>query len=238
MKFLSLVILFLCSFLSYANSSLPSNPHIAIEGKAKVDAMPDIAIISFEVRSHKATSLEAKKEIDEKVNKFLSGLNDFGIDESNISASSISTEPHYTYLIGEPKSDGFDASRNLKVTLKNINKLSSFVDFALKSKINELQNIELTSSKIANFKKQVNELAIQNAKEKGASLAKAFGAKLGKIYSINTYKESSKYGYGRNGVVVEYFNGPRVRLNKPGKYLQENITFSASINVVFDLDVK
>lgn len=237
MKILSLVLLISFSFLSSANSSLPNNRHIAIEGKAEVNAIPDMAVIMFEISKNNQTSLEAKQEIDSIVNNFLEGIAAFGIKESDISASGISTTQNFTYVENEPKPDGFSASRNLEVTLRDINKLSSFVDFALKNEINELRRIKLTSSKSDALKKKVNELAIKNAKEKGDSLAKAFGANLGKIYSINALSEDSNYGYGNKGKLIERFNASMITVNKPGKYLQENITFSASINVVFDLDV-
>jgi len=237
MKLLSLALLISFSFISSANSSLPNNRHIAIEGKAEVNAIPDMAVIMFEISKNNQTSLDAKQEIDSIVNNFLEGVAKFGINESDISASGISTSQNYVYVENEPKPDGFIASRNLEVTLKDIDKISSFIDFALKNEINELQRIILASTKSEILKKRVNELAIKNAKEKGDSLAKAFGANLGKIYSINALSEDSNYGYGNNGKLIEHFNSPMITVNKPGKYLQENITFSASINVVFDLDV-
>jgi uncharacterized protein YggE len=238
MKILSMVLLISLSFLANANSSLPNNRHIAVEGAAQLTAIPDLAIISFDVRSTNATSLEAKQNIDERVNNFLAGLKDFGLDESDVSASSISTSQHYTFDEGQEKIEGFDASRSLEVTLKDIKKLSSFVDFALKLKIDELNRIKLSSSKASELKKQANELAIINAKEKGNNLAKAFGASLGKIYSINSNSENSRYQYGGKGTIVEQFNGSMITANKPNSYLQENITFSATINVVFDLEVE
>jgi uncharacterized protein YggE len=236
MKLLSLVLLISFSFISSANSSLPNNRHIAIEGLAEINAIPDMAVIMFEISKNNQTSLGAKQEIDSIVTNFLGGVAKFGINESDISASGISITQNFTYVENEPKPDGFIASRNLEVTLKNIKKLSSFVDFALKSEINELRRIELASSKSDILKKKVNELAIENAKDKGESLAKAFGANLGKIYSINALNEDSNYGYGSKGKIVEHFN--MITVNKPNAYLQENITFSASISVVFDLDVK
>ena len=238
MKVATIVTLILISFSSLANSSLPNNRHIVIEGKAEITAIPDIAIISFEVSKQSPTSLKAKKEIDKVINTFLEGVSQFGISETDISASSISTEQDYKYVNNEPVANGFSASRDIEVTLKNINQLSSFIDFALENKVNILHRITLASSKSEELEVQVNKQAILNAKEKAKSLAEAFGARLGDIYSINTLSENSNHGYGIEAIVVENFNGSRATMNKPGKFLQERITFSASIHVVFDLDVK
>ncbi len=114
------------------------------------------------------------------------------------------------------------------------------MDFALSVQIDEIRNIELKASQADKLKDEVNALAVKNAKEKGSSLANAFDAKLGKIYSINSTSNNKRNRYGANSD-IERIEVTGSRMNKPsspGRYLQENIVFSASVSVVFDLDVK
>ncbi|MCL1091364.1 SIMPL domain-containing protein [Shewanella profunda] len=241
MKFLSIITLLVIPFLSFANSSLPNNRHIAIVGSAQLEAKPDIAVIYLKVESLKAESVDAKLDVDERVNNFLDGLAKFNVNEENVSASSISTEPHYSYSKDDKEElDGYTAHRNLKVTLNDIQNINSFVNFALDVKINEIRNIELRSSKAETLQKEVIALAVKNAKENGNSYAQAFDAKLGKIYSINSAENQSYDRYGANDYIEKIVvTGSRLgKPAQPGKYLQENIVFSASINVVFDLEVK
>lgn len=241
MKFLSIITLLGFSFLSFANTSLPNNRHISVVGSAQLKVIPDIAVIFLDVESLKTLSLEAKKDVDDRVNNFLDGLEQFNIDEENISASSISTEPHYSYTKNNKQElDGYTAHRNLKVTLKDIKYLNDFMDFALSVKINKIHNIEFKSSKAIALKDEVNALAVKNAKEIGSSLANAFDAKLGKIYSINSSSNKTQNRYGANSNIERIaLSGSRINNpSRPGKYLQENIVFSASISVVFDLEVK
>jgi uncharacterized protein YggE len=69
------------------------------------------------VESEQKTSLDAKKDVDERVNNLLDGLDDFGVDEENVSASNISTEVRRTYNRGEQdKIEGYIARRTLKIT--------------------------------------------------------------------------------------------------------------------------
>ena len=71
------------------------------------------------------------------------------------------------------------------------------------------------------------------------SLANAFDADLGQIYSINANSNSSVYRYGANrDAEMVQMSAMKGAAPKPGRYLQENIKFSASISVVFDLEVK
>ena len=240
MKSLSLLFTLIFSSLSIANSDVPNNRHISITGEAQLSAKPDIAVISFEVESFQPSSLDAKKDVDTRVNNLLDGLVSFDIDENDISASSISTEPNYRYSRDDKKElDGFTAYRKIKVTLNDLKNLNSFMDFALSVKIDEIDSIKFKSSKMSSLKDEVIALAVSNAKEKGESLANAFGAKLGKIYSINSTATNRSYRYGANSdvEVIEVTGVRDSQPNRTGKYLQANIVLKSSISVVFDLDV-
>ncbi len=239
MKYIIISALLTFSCLSHANNSLPNNRHIAVTGTAQLQAKPDLALISFEVESTQQQSLAAKKDTDSRVNEFLGGLSRFGINEDNVSASSLSTQPVYDYDDnGKQQLKGYSATRRLKVTLRDLSKLNELMDFALNVHIDEIANIQLKSSDEEAIKDEVNALAVKNAKDKGKSLANAFGAKLGQIYSINSNSNNSYDRYGANSDVERIVVTGSLRKSKePGRYLQENIVFTSSINVVFDLVV-
>lgn len=234
MKAFLLFILLSFSVSILANSPLPNNRHISVSGEAQLEAKPDSAIISLEVESTQKESIDAKKEVDNRINKLLDGLSKFAIKEEDVSASRINTQPDYDYQGRERVLKGYQANRTVKISLNNIDKLNELLDFALSVQINQIQNIELKSTNEKALQDEVNALAVKNAKQKGSSLAQAFDAKLGKIYSINSASSHMRSRYGANHD-VERIQVTGVRLNKPGKYLYENIVFSANINVVFDL---
>jgi len=238
MKIFIYLILLCTSTLAFANSSLPNNRHIAVTGNAEMMAMPDIAVVHLNVESNQKTSLDAKKDVDERVNNLLDGLGDFGVDEDNVSASNIATEIRYSHNRDDRgKIEGYIARRSLKVTLNNIDKLNAFMDFALKVKINAIRNIELKSSNEKQLQQEVNALAVADAKSKGKSLANAFAAKLGAIYSINASSNQNFHRYGANNDGYEMSSRMADSNAKPGRYLQENIVFSSAISVVFDLEL-
>ena len=231
------LLLSFCSF-TFANNSLPTHRHISVTGTAELMTMPDIAVLHLNVESEQKTSLEAKKEVDLRVNNLLDGLVDFDINEDNVSASNISTEIRRSYNRGEQDTiEGYIARRTLKVTLNNIDKLNAFMDFVLSVKINAIRNIELKSSNEKNLQQEVNALAVSNAKSKGKSLANAFDAELGAIYSINASSNQSYHRYGANNEGYKMRSSMADSAAKPGRYLQENIVFSATIDVVFDLEL-
>ncbi|HEA17232.1 MAG: SIMPL domain-containing protein [Pseudoalteromonas prydzensis] len=223
-----------------ANTALPANRHIAVIGEAQLKAKPDIAVINLEVESLQGSSLDAKKDVDNRINSFLAGISNFNIDETNVSASTINTQPSYSYSENDKQQlEGYIANRSIKVTLTDIKRLNALLDFALSVKVDAIKSIELKSSAAKTLKEQVNVLAVSDAKEKAISLAKAFGARLGGIYSINSATNNSFNRYGENQAIERIVvTGNRAQqFASPGKYLQENIIFSASVSAVFDLEL-
>ena len=238
MKLFTCILLLGFSSFTFANNSLPTHRHISVTGSAELMAMPDIAVIHLNVESEQKTSLDAKKEVDQRVNNLLDGLANFGVNEDSVSASNLSTEIRRTYNRGEQdKIEGYIARRTLKVTLHDIDKLNAFMDFSLSVKINAIRNIELKSSDEKKLQQEVNALAVSNAKSKGKSLANAFDAELGAIYSINASSNQSHHRYGANNEAYKMRATMADSAAKPGRYLQENIVFSATIDVVFDLEL-
>ena len=233
----SLLLLVLCTSSVMAATSLPDNRHIVVKGEAVVRTAPDMANITLEFESVKAESLQAKQQVDTQVNKLLAGLSNFSIDEKSISAGRIFVEPNMRYDENDNLAkDGFRATRKLKVSLKQLSLLDGFLNFALKVGVNQIEQIQLLSTKASNYEQVALNKAVVNAKQQGSSLASAFEAKLGRVYSIQSQEVGSHFGYGSNNNIEQIMvTGSRINAVPEGKYLQELITFRASVNVVFDL---
>lgn len=233
----SLLLLVLCTSSVMAATSLPDNRHIVVKGEAVVRTAPDMANITLEFESVKAESLQAKQQVDTQVNKLLAGLSNFSIDEKSISAGRIFVEPNMRYDENDnPAKDGFRATRKLKVSLKQLSLLDGFLNFALKVGVNQIEQIQLLSTKASDYEQVALNKAVVNANQQGSSLASAFEAKLGRVYSIQSQEVGSHFGYGSNNNIEQIMvTGSRINAVPEGKYLQESITFRASVNVVFDL---
>lgn len=232
--------LVLCSSSAMAATSLPDNRHIVVKGEAVVRTAPDRADITLEFEAVKAESVQAKQQVDAQVNELLAGLNKFSIDQKSISAGRIFVEPNMRYDENDNQvKDGFRATRKVKVSLKKLSLLDGFLNFALKVGVNQIDQIQLLSTKASDYEQAALDKAVANAKQQGSSLASAFEAKLGRVYSIQSQEIGSHFGYGSNTNIERIMvTGSRINTVPEGKYLQESITFRASVNVVFDLVVE
>ncbi|WP_462180324.1 SIMPL domain-containing protein [Pseudoalteromonas gelatinilytica] len=233
----SLLLLVLCTSSAMAATSLPDNRHIVVKGEAVVRTAPDRADITLEFEAVKAESVQAKQQVDAQVNELLAGLNKFSVDEKSISAGRIFVEPNMRYDENDNQvKDGFRATRKVKVSLKKLSLLDGFLNFALKVGVNQIEQIQLLSTKASDYEQAALDKAVANAKQQGSSLASAFEAKLGRVYSIQSQEVGSHFGYGSNSNIERIMvTGSRINAVPEGKYLQESITFRASVNVVFDL---
>ena len=214
----SLLPLVLCTSSAIAATNLPDNRHIVVKGEAVVRTAPDRADITLEFETVKAESVQAKQQVDEQVNKLLAGLNKFSVDEKSISAGRIFVEPNMRYD-------------------ENDNQVKDgFLSFGLKVGVNQIEQIQVLASKASDYEQAALDKAVANAKQQGSSLASAFEAKLGRVYSIQSQEVGSHFGYGSNTNIERIMvTGSRINTVPEGKYLQESITFRASVNVVFDL---
>ncbi|WP_343223052.1 SIMPL domain-containing protein [Pseudoalteromonas sp. TB64] len=195
MKLITTIFLTLFPLITFANSSLPANRHITVQGTAEILVEPDMANISFEVISTKDTLLEAKRDVDNRVNSLIKGADKFGIEQGDIFISGLTS--HVNNMIGietgTVSGERYLARKKIKVTLKDIKKTNDFINFAQSVKINNVIEIESLSSEGSKLEAKATQAAIDNAKAKGSMLAKAFGAELGEVYSINSTANHQKY---------------------------------------------
>lgn len=239
MKKLIVFAALLISAHTFANTPLPNHRHIAITGHGEVRVSPDMAKLHLHVENTQKSSQSAKQHVDESVNKLLAGLNKFGITSDHINASRISTSPHYQYDRTQNKNvlKGYIARRDITLTLKDLDKLNELMDYVLSVKVNQIRNVELLASNETELTQQALTKAIEDAKESGAALARSFKAKLGDIYSINVQSNAPDF---RPMPQMEHkmMMSADAGGNQSGQYLHDELTFKASINVVFDLKVR
>ena len=241
MKNILLLLLLATSFSVMAESNFPDNRHIQIEGTGSVAAKPDRFQITFDITSIKDTSCNASLEVDNTVAKFLAGLSILNIKDENVTATNLSLETDYTYTEDDEEMiSGYIAYRTITVVVPQIKPLNDFMEFLLSLGIDEVNDIEPMSSDIKKYQAMATKKAVEDAKAKGQILASAFGAKLGKVYSINASLYDSEYDYISTEDIVHIVKSETATGDDkiPKKYLEATINYSSTISVIFDLKVR
>ena len=233
MKKLLFLVLLLTISACNANQETTISREISTTGYAEVKAKPDQAIVDVTAKALLSTSAEANQEVNRQVNRFLEALNKLGIKQKDIVASSIHLNPRYEHRgNGERQFSGYEASRNLQITLHQLDQIGQVLDLSLASGLNTINNVRYISSKESELIAKAHQLAIENSKQKAAYLAKAYGAELGPIKSINYHSNQPvPYAETRDSMQPALMRTSA----SPAVYLPDDITFTDQIQVVFEL---
>ncbi|MEL2242778.1 oxidative stress defense protein [Leclercia adecarboxylata] len=212
-------------------SELPDSPHIVTSGTASVDAAPDIATLAIEVNVAAKDAATAKKQADDRVAQYLSFLEQNAVGKKDINSANLRTQPDYDYKDGKSILKGYRAVRTVEVTVRQLDKLNSLLDGALKAGLNEIRSVSLGVAQPEKYKDEARKAAIDDAVRQAQQLAAGFNSKLGPVYSVRYH-------------VSNYQPSPMVRMMKAeaapvsaqDTYEQPTIQFDDQVDVVFQLE--
>ena len=230
-KVIALAALMGISGMAAQANELPDGPHIVTSGTASVDAVPDIATLAIEVNVAAKDAATAKKQADERVAQYISFLELNQIAKKDISSANLRTQPDYDYQDRKSILKGYSAVRTVEVTLRQLDKLNSLLDGALKAGLNEIRSVSLGVAQPDAYKDKARKAAIDNAIHQAQELANGFNRKLGPVYSVRYH-------------VSNYQPSPMVRMMKADAapvsaqetYEQAAIQFDDQVDVVFQLE--
>lgn len=159
-----------------------------VSGEGKVTVVPDTGIIDVGISSNHSTVKAAQDQANTVINNITSALRELDIDAKDIKTNNYSVYPQYDYNPGSVpgRITGYQVNANLTVTVRELDKINQVVDSATTNGANTIGGIQLTvdESKQKELMQQARELAVNEAREKAESLARAAGITLGKIVNV------------------------------------------------------
>ena len=209
---------------------------ISTNGFGEVKVKPNMAVINLCVRAHHQSGKAAKQDVDDRVNNFLAVLKKIGIREKDIVASSLRVSPRYEHYSGSRQFKGYEATRTLTVTLYELSDLTDVMDKALENRLEGIDQISYDHSEADKYQAQAHQLAIENSKTKARALAAAYDTALGPVITINYHHRNPVYG-GMKAEMSDSVAAVAMSRSQPGTYIADELVFSDSIQVSFDLIV-
>lgn len=209
---------------------------IAVSGMAEQEVAPDMAYIDvgINVRADDAeTARTQEAQIASQIRRALLGLAITGNDLQNTS--------YYLYQEykvdrnGVRTADKYVLDSSIKVTVKDLDKLSQVIDNVVDAGATNISNITYALSTQNIIQRQLLATAVENARDKAAVVANAGSRTLGNMLSadINSFDGGTIVAYGANKLrsttnLAE--DGVATKLS-PGK-----IKLNARVQVVFSLN--
>ncbi|MAT50878.1 MAG: hypothetical protein CMK32_06820 [Porticoccaceae bacterium] len=210
----------------------PEGRTLTTSGQGELRVQADQAVITMQVETQSPSASEAKTTVDGRVNALLEALSKSAVSRDDIVASTLRISPSFDYRDRQRVFTGYQASRDIVITLKNLDSLNGILDDAVESGVNQISQIQLTSSKEDQYLQQVRDLAIEDSKAKSRLLAEAYGARLGPIRTIR-YQSVRPLPMVKAEMSMD--SARLSAASEGGQYLHDEITFRDNIDVVYDL---
>ena len=200
------------------------------QGVVRVDA--NRAAIHMQISTINKSATSAKQTVDQTINRALSAMEKLGISKDQLVASTIRLVPSYEYSNRERIFSGYQAIRELTVTLNKLPLLDKVLESATAAGVNNVLSIQLQSSQEEELKTRARKLAIEDSKRKADELATAYGAELGNVHTIQYHSNTPI-------VMQEMAAGSAMLRAAPdqagGQYLHDKIEVTDQVQVVFEL---
>ena len=210
---------------------------IAVSGMAEQEVAPDMAYIDvgINVRADNAeTARTQEAQIASQIRRALLGL---AITDNDLQNTSYYLYQEYKVdRNGVRTADKYVLDSSIKVTVKDLDKLSQVIDNVVKAGATNISNITYALSTQNIIQRQLLATAVENARDKAAVVANAGSRTLGNMLSadINSFDGGTIVAYGANNKLRSTTNlaedGVSTKLS-PGK-----IKLNARVQVVFSLN--
>ncbi|HEV7331213.1 MAG TPA: SIMPL domain-containing protein [Flavisolibacter sp.] len=184
---------FVCLFPVLLACNAANEPNtINVTGQGKIKVVPDMVELSLRAYSVKPAMKDAVTETQAAVNEIIGVCRKYVVDPSDIKVSSISTNKAYEYRNGKEQFTGYDALQVLDVTLKDISKIEEFTEELLATKISKIENIRYNHTKADSILREVNLIALEDARKTAEKMCLKMNASLGKIVYLSNFENNQR----------------------------------------------
>lgn len=181
------VIVFLVAEVAYQTKALnqQSQYQFSVSGQGKAVVKPDIALVSFGVKTEAKKSVDAVNQNNQKMNEVIKAVKATGVDDKDIQTTSYNLYPVYDYTRNGTNFKGYSLDQNVQVKIRNLDKINDILDAATSKGANTVGQLSLTVDDMEAVKFQAREKAIEQAKKKAKDLARQSGLNIGKLINVS-----------------------------------------------------
>jgi uncharacterized protein YggE len=160
---------------------------ISVNGEGLVKAKPDVAQTTIAVDVTNADPIAAQRDAATRMDKVIAKLKEMGVAADDIKTNQYSLTPQYNYTQNKetPTLVGYRVVNSVAVTIKQLDKVGQILDAAATAGATSLQGVTFTIADPTAVQSQARVAAVKQARARAEELARAAGASLGKVTSIN-----------------------------------------------------
>jgi len=152
-----------------------------IEGNGRVNAIPDIAIVTLGVETEERDLTTAQKENAVISANVIDSLKEAGVSEQDIQTVTYQIEPQYDFVDGKRIFRSYKVINQFQVTIRQIGNTGQIIDDAVESGANIVTNIRFSLSQPSVYYNKALSNAMKNAVEKAIDFEKTINISVNKI---------------------------------------------------------
>ncbi len=239
----------LSEFRYYRNADSGFNS-ITLSGHGEVNAVPDIANVTFNIRKEAKTVKEAQEAVAKVEASALESLKVNGVEEKDIKTLSASFNPKYDYQqkICPPAADGsvsyycgggkqvltgYEAHESVSVKVRNVDDAGKIMQELGSLGVSDLSGPNFAIDDEDALKAEAQKEAIEDAHTKAKVLARDLGVKLGKVMSFSDNGDYPAYPmyYGKDMVMSESMSAS----STPAELPKGENTVSSDVMITYEI---
>jgi len=161
---------------------------VSVTGSGEVKAQPDMAYVTLGVEARRPTLAEARTEVNATVERIMALTRELKIEPKFVDSTRLQVQPDYRW--DEKASQqvllGYVVSRQVDVELHDLDRLGTLLEKSVSAGVNQVGGARLDSSRRKELERAALTQAVDDARLNADALARAAGAKLGPVQSLNT----------------------------------------------------
>jgi uncharacterized protein len=169
-----------------AQEKPPVERTIEVQGEGKAAAVPDQAVLEFQVEEEGASLDPTSGRAREKMKKVFRTLKAFGLEDKDVQTVRYDVQPQYKYDKngGPAQRVGYRVSNQVRVVLKDLDRTGALLEAVTGAGVSRVEGPTFGFSDPEKLKVRALTAAVANAREKAEAMALAAGAELGRVRSI------------------------------------------------------
>lgn len=163
---------------------------VTVRGLAEMAVAPDEVTISMGAVAQADAANAAQRQVNQILNRAISGITALGVSVENIQTTGISLSPVYSgtapaptagspvTIVQEPRIVGFRASNTIHVRLGNLRLMGQVIDAAVEAGANQLEDLRFHLRDDQPHRQETLRRAAADARLKAEAIASALGVEI------------------------------------------------------------
>ncbi|HXJ84522.1 MAG TPA: SIMPL domain-containing protein [Candidatus Methylomirabilis sp.] len=202
---------------------------LRVTGDARIRVAPDVAVLFAGIESTDRDLARVTKEAADQMARLLAAIAEAGVSRSDIQTTRHDIRVERPWDNGKPGPiTGYTVADEARVTVRDISKLGRIMERIAAAGSNSLRGLSFEKEDPTPERARSLALAYASARTKAEALARAAGARLGSVVSLNEAAQ---------GPVVPMFRTAHLDALAPGAPVSAGeVEISGVVEVVFALD--